>query len=217
MRIGYETIANDDMNAIQEVPKIMGRKAGLRKQKIFFDEFTAAASASAPNNLPGVTSNPALSLQGLDKGCAAFRALKDADQDPIGAKPKFLIVPPALEATALNLIMASEIVAGATGDNTQLAVVPNTRRYASRFEVVTSEYLGGDSAFSSRWGDKKWMLLADPIDMPLMILSYYQNQKTPTIKTVYGDTEIEGLKYVLWWGLGVSVAEKKSCVVSSPS
>ena len=30
VRIGYETIANDDMNAIQEVPKIMGRKAGLQ-------------------------------------------------------------------------------------------------------------------------------------------------------------------------------------------
>lgn len=158
-----------------------------------------------------------MSLNGLDKACAAFRALKDGDNDPIGAKPRFLIVSPALEATALNLVMASEIVAGATGDNTQLAIVPNVKKYASRFEVVTSEYLGADSAFASAWGDKKFMLLADPQDVPLMILSYYQNQKAPTIKTVYGDTELDGLKYVLWWGLGVSVAEKKSCVVSTPS
>ena len=217
VRIGYETIANDDMNAVQEIPKIMGRKAGLRKQKIFFDAFTTAAAAASPNNLPGVTSNPVLNLAGLDKGCAAFRGLKDADNDPIGARPKFLIVPPALESTALSLIQASEIVTGSTGDPTGLAVVPNIKRYASRFEVVTSEYLGSASPFSSNWGDKKWMLLADPDDVPLMILSYYQNQKTPTIKTVYGDTELDGLRYVLYWGVGVSVAEKKSCVVSSPS
>ena len=217
VRIGYETIANDDMNAIQEIPKIMGRKAGLRKQKIFFEAFTAAAAASAPNNLPGVASNPALNLAGLDKGCAAFRGLKDDDADPIGARPKFLIVPPALEGTALNLITASEIVSGSTGDATGLAIVPNIKRYAARFEVVTSEYLGATGPFASNWGDKKWMLLADPIDVPLMILSYYQNQKTPTIKTVYGDTEIDGLRYVLYWGVGVSVAEKKSCVVSNPS
>lgn len=217
VRIGYETIANDDMNAIQEIPKIMGRKAGLRKQKIFFEAFTAAAAASALNNLPGVASNPALNLAGLDKGCAAFRGLKDDDADPIGARPKFLIVPPALEGTALNLITASEIVSGSTGDATGLAIVPNIKRYAARFEVVTSEYLGATGPFASNWGDKKWMLLADPIDVPLMILSYYQNQKTPTIKTVYGDTEIDGLRYVLYWGVGVSVAEKKSCVVSNPS
>lgn len=217
VKIGYETIANDDMNAIQEIPKIMGRKAGLRKQKIFFDAFTSAAAASGASALPKVTGNPVLNLTGLDKACAAFRGLKDADNDPIGAKPRFLIVPPALEATALNLVMASEIVAGATGDATQLAVVPNVKRYASRFEVITSEYLGADSAFSANWGDKQYMLLADPQDVPLMILSYYQNQKAPTIKTVYGDTELDGLKYVLWWGLGVSVAEKKSCVLSCPS
>ncbi len=217
LRIGYETIANDDMNAIQEVPKLMGRKAGLRKQKIFFDAFTTAAAAASPNNLPGVSSNPALNLAGLDKGCAAFRGLKDDDNDPIGAFPKFLIVPPALEGTALSLVQASEIVSGSTGESTGLAIVPNIKRYASRFEVVTSEYLGAASPFSSNWGDKKWTLLADPSDIPLMILSYYQNQKTPTIKTVYGDTELDGLRYVLYWGVGVSVAEKKSCVVSSPS
>lgn len=217
VKIGYETIANDDMNAIQEVPKIMGRKAGLRKQKIFFDAFTKASAATGAAALPIVKGNPQLNLAGLDKACAAFRALKDDDNDPIGARPRFLIVPPALEANALNLVMASEIVAGATGDNTQLAVVPNVKRYASRFEVVTSEYLGADSAFASSWSDNKYMLLADPQDVPLMILSYYQNQKAPTIKTVYGDTELDGLKYVLWWGLGVSVAEKRSCVVSNPS
>ena len=177
----------------------------------------ALQALTAAAGITSVTSNPALTLTGLDKAFAAFRGLKDADNDPIGARPKFLIVPPALESTALSLIQASEIVTGSTGDPTGLAVVPNIKRYASRFEVVTSEYLGSASPFSSNWGDKKWMLLADPDDVPLMILSYYQNQKTPTIKTVYGDTELDGLRYVLYWGVGVSVAEKKSCVVSSPS
>ena len=211
LRLGYEAIANDDMNALQEIPKIMGRKAALRKQKIFFEALTGATGITA------VTSNPVLSLAGLDKASAAFRGLKDGDNDPIGAKPKYLIVPPALEQTAYNLTAAANIVSGATGDNTGLTIVPQAGRYAARLEVVTSEYLGSGGPFASDWGDKKYMLIADPADVPLMILSYYQNQKTPALKTVYGDVDIEGLRFVCYWGFGVSVAEKKGAVVSSPS
>ena len=61
------------------------------------------------------------------------------------------------------------------------------------------------------------MLAADPADVPVMILSYYQNQKTPQLKTVYGDVDIEGLRFVCYWGFGVSVAEKRGAVVSNPS
>ncbi len=211
LRIGYEAIANDDMNALQEIPKIMGRKAALRKQRIFFEAMAGATGIAS------VTGNPALTLTGLDKASAAFRALKDGDGDPIGAKPKFLVVPPALEQTAYNLTAAANIIQGATGDNTGLTIVPQTGRYAARLQVVTSEYLGTGGAFSSLWGDKKYMLLADPADVPLMILSYYQNQKAPALKTVYGDVDIEGLRFVCYWGFGVSVAETRGAVVSVPS
>ena len=211
LRLGYEAIANDDMNALQEIPKIMGRKAALRKQKIFFDALSSATGITA------VTSNPALTLTGLDKASAAFRGLKDGDGDPIGAKPAFLIVPPALEQTAYNLTAAANIVAGSTGENTGLTIVPQTGRYAARLEVVTSEYLGSGGPFASNWGDKKYMLIADPADVPLMIISYYQNQKAPQLKTVYGDVDIEGLRFVCYWGFGVSVAEKMGAVVSNPS
>lgn len=211
LRIGYEAIANDDMNALQEIPKIMGRKAALRKQKIFFEALANAAGITA------VSGNPALSLTGLDKASAAFRGLKDGDGDPIGAKPRFLIVPPALEQTAYNLTAAANIISGATGDNTGLTIVPQTGRYAARLDVVTSEYLGSGGPFASAWGDKKFMLAADPADVPVMILSYYQNQKTPQLKTVYGDVDIEGLRFVCYWGFGVSVAEKRGAVVSNPS
>lgn len=211
LRLGYEAIANDDMNALQEIPRIMGRKAALRKQKIFFEALTAAVGITS------VTSNPTLTLTGLDKAFAAFRGLKDADNDPIGARPRFLIVPPALEQTGYNLTAAANIVAGSTGDNTGLTIVPQTGRYAARLEVITSEYLGSGGPFASAWGDKKYMLLADPADLPLMILSYYQNQKQPQLKTVYGDVDVEGLTFKCWWGFGVSVAETKAAVVSNPS
>lgn len=210
LRIGYEAIANDDMNALQEIPKIMGRKAALRKQRIFFEALAGAGVSS-------VSSNPTLTLSGLDKAAAAFRALKDGDGDPIGAKPRFIIVPPALEQTAYNLTAAANIVQGTTGDNAALTIVPQAGRYAARLEVITSEYLGADGYLSKLWGDKKYMLLADPADVPLMILSYYQNQKTPQLKTVYGDVDIEGLRFVCYWGFGVSVAETRGAVISNPA
>ena len=211
LRIGYEAIANDDMNALQEIPKIMGRKAALRKQRIFFEALANAAGVAS------VSTNPTLTLTGLDKAAAAFRALKDGDGDPVGAKPRFLIVPPALEQTAYNLTAAANIVQGTTGDNAALTIVPQTGRYAARLEVVTSEYLGADGYLAKVWGDKKYMLLADPADVPLRILSYYQNQNPPQLKTVYGDVDIEGLRFVCYWGFGVSVAETRGAVVSSPT
>lgn len=211
LRIGYEAIANDDMNALQEIPKIMGRKAALRKQRIFFEALANAAGVTS------VSSNPTLTLTGLDKAAAAFRALKDGDGDPVGAKPRFLIVPPALEQTAYNLTAAANIVQGTTGDNAALTIVPQQGRYAARLEVVTSEYLGSDGYLAKSWNDKKYMLLADPADVPLMILSYYQNQNTPQLKTVYGDVDIEGLRFVCYWGFGVSVAETRGAVVSNPA
>ena len=199
------------MNALTEIPRIMGRKAGLRKQKIFFD---AVANASP---VQGITGNPTLTLAGLDKGLAAFRALKDADGDPLGLRPKFLLVPPALEQTALSFVTARDIVQGDTGSPTGLAIVPNASRYAGRFEAVVSEYLGSGGDFASAWGDKRWALLADPNDVPFVILSYYQNQRRPTLKTVYGDTTVEGLRFACWWGFGVSIAETKGAVFSNPS
>ena len=211
LRLGYEAIANDDMNALTEIPRLMGRKAAIRKQKIFFDLLANATPVT------GITGNPTLSLAGLDKGLAAFRGLKDGDGDPLGIRPKFLLVPPALEQTALSFVLARDIVQGETGSPTGLAIVPNASRYSGRFEAVTSEYLGSGGPFSSAWGDKRWGLIADPNDVPFIILSYYQNQRQPTLKTVYGDTTVEGLRFACWWGFGISIAEKKGAVFSNPS
>ncbi len=207
--ITYQQIVDDDMQALQDLPKIMGRKAAIRKQKAFFEAFTGASS------LPSISGNPALSLAGLDAGIGKIESLKDADGDPLGLKGKFLIVPPALKGTAYSLTMASSIIEGATGTPTGLAIVPNEKKYAEQLNVITSPFLGSDSDFATKWGDTKWMLLCDPIDTPLMLLSYYQGQKEPTVKSVYGDAEIDGVTIKLWWSFGVSVANKKSCALST--
>ncbi len=207
--ITYQQIVDDDMQALQDLPKIMGRKAAIRKQRAFFETFTKASS------LPGITGNPVLNLAGLDAGIGKLETAVDGDNDPLGLKGKFLIVPPALKGTAYSLTMASTLIEGATGSPTGLTIVPNEKKYAEQLNVITSPFLGSGGPFSSSWGDGKWMLLCDPVDTPLMLLSYYQGQKEPTVKSVYGDAEIDGVTIKLWWSFGISVANKKACAVST--
>ncbi|MBR5243099.1 MAG: hypothetical protein IKW13_02585 [Thermoguttaceae bacterium] len=208
LRLDYETIANDDMNALMDVPRLMGRKAAIRKQKLFWQTLCKGLGA-----VKRADKNPKFGLAGLDKVTAEFKGLRDDDGDPIGSRGKFLIVPPALETSALNIVNATQIVAAGGGGET--SIIPNVNRFATQFEVVAPHFIGSGSAASSLWGDAQYMLLADPAEIPLTIMSYYQNQRTPTLKTVRGQTEIEGLRYVCWWGFGVSVADPNAAVVST--
>jgi len=207
LRLDFETIANDDMNALMDVPRLMGRKAAIRKQKLFWQTLCEGLSG-----VKRADKNPKFGLAGLDKVTAEFKGLRDGDGDPIGSRGKFLIVPPALETSALNIVNATQIVAAGGAET---AVIPNVNRFATQFEVVAPHFLGTGSDLSNLWGDAQYMLLADPAEIPLTIVSYYQNQRTPTLKTVRGQTEIEGLRYVCWWGFGVSVADKNAAVLST--
>ena len=205
----FEDVANDDMSALTEVPKIMGRKAVLRKQRIFWETLCGY--------LDGVASpdkNPALSLKGLDAASATFDALQDSDGDPIGGAAKFLIVPTALKATAFNLVNATQIVA-AGGGSGDVVALPNANRFSSMFEIVATPYLGTKSRNAKKWSDAGYMLLASPDDRPLMTICYYKDQRSPTLETAYGQLKIDGLRVACYWGFGVAGAKKNAAVFST--
>lgn len=206
LRLPYEDIVNDNMGALTDAPQAMGRKAAIRKQKIWWDTLVTNLSS-----VGAVTSNPVLGIAGLDNMKKKLKSYKDTDGDPIGLRGRFLVVPPSLEVTALNIQNATQIVAD--GGET-LAILPNANRLANTFETIASEFIGTDGVVSG-WGDTAYMMLADPVDMPLMIVSYLSGQKSPTLKTVTGDYEIDGYKIGCWWGFGISFAEAKAAAYSS--
>lgn len=205
-RIKYQDLINDNTSALTDVPNRMGRKALLRKQRIWWE--TLAASTS---RFPTVSGNPVFGLSGVSKALAKLKGAKDADKDLLGIRGKYLLVPPALENEAFEIQHATSVVAAGGSES---VIRANANNLAGRFETIASDFIGSEGPVSS-WTDAAYALIADPADLPVMIVSYLNGNQGPNLQTVNGEFEIEGLRVGCWWGFGISLGEPKGGVYSS--
>jgi hypothetical protein len=126
--------------------------------------FNATAVGSAGGHANLLTT--ALSFTAFDAAVTAM--MKQTDQ-ALGAgeamllRPKFLLVPPALRATALNL-RNDEFQPG-TGNR-------DTNPYQNSFEVVVVP----------AWTDaNNWAIVADPAEAPMIYMIYPRGGRTPAV------------------------------------
>lgn len=168
--ISMEMVLNDDLNAFQSRPRLMatGARRGeelLGAQKI--------CGTTGPNgtfftsgHLNIVTSNPILSIQGLQTAMKILAAQKDADNEPIMINGMILMVPPALEVTAQNILNGLQI---RVNDNTsgpgggtagQFLYAQNWMK--GKLTLVVNPYI--PVVASSSNGDTTWFVIADPND-----------------------------------------------------
>ena len=211
LRLGYETIINDNTQALTQATFMVGRKAEVAKQRIWTEELVKGLTL-ASNPISALTGNPKFGLTGLDKAAAALKSSKDKDGDPIIASLKYVLVPTSLYNSAANIQHGLTIVAAA--GSTTHDLVPNSNPFASTFEAIESLFIGKNGNVAG-WADNGWMAFADPVDMPVMLMSYLNNQQSPTLMTVNGDYPIEGLKIGCWWCFGASLADTRGAVYSA--
>lgn len=114
LRISRQAIINDDLELLGTVPRKMGRAARATVGNLVYAILTGnpvlsdgvALFHATHNNLAG--SGAALSVASLSAGRAAMRIQKEASGgQPLNITPKYLLVPAALETTALQLINSS--------------------------------------------------------------------------------------------------------------
>lgn len=198
-------IINDDLGALTDIPRRLGRAAGMKFRRVFWGAFLATSDnffhSSNGNVVTG--SGTALTTAGtaLQTALTAFRAMRTSAADGeklIGGKPAVLMVPPALELVARSLLNSNAIVTTGTTD----ATIGNANVFAGLAELVVADWLS-DSDLAG-YSAAKWYLLRSPSIAPAMIVAFLNGQQSPTVETADADFNVLGIQMRGFhdWGVG---------------
>jgi hypothetical protein len=187
--LSWEDMINDDLSALRELPNRLAQGAHDTED---FVATSLVASAAGPNaaffggtalnvvtkaggsNL--ITGNPALATNSLSDALTAVQSRRDVDNRPIVITGFVLMVPPALEVTARNILNATEIRTTVGG---QQVIVGNW--LANRVTLVVNPWLPvvDQSANSAT----TWYLLPKPeTARPGVVLGFLRGHETPDLR-----------------------------------
>jgi hypothetical protein len=122
----WETMINDDLNAIKDTPARFGRAARRSEEKfvtqLYANNTTFYSNANFKNTVVAVGSytatNPPLSITALAQAMVIMANQTDQDGEPIEIESAVLVVPPALKVTAQNILNADYFFANDQGGTT---------------------------------------------------------------------------------------------------
>jgi hypothetical protein len=216
--VSWETVVNDDLDAISRIPQMHGAAARRTQNKHVYAVLTDNANMADGNALFSSThanldaSGAAPSVSELNTAYAAMRTQTGLDGETIiNVTPSFLIVPAALEATAYQLLgsiadpsttTATNEDAARPGFNANVLNIygPNGPR---RLTVVAEPQLDGNSTTA-------WYLAASNTQIDTVELSFLQGEETPVLENEWDfDTDVYrykirqtfGCKAIDWRGL----------------
>lgn len=189
--MSWETLTNDDLGAFTDIPDRLGR-AARRSEERFVTTLFADASGphaslytsgnrniiNATNAGSGFTAvNPPLSIDGLRQGFAVLANQRDADGAPILLEAVTLVVPPALEIAALEIVNATQIEVGADSAARRL-MTANWMR--NRVTVAVNAYLPLVSSTAN--GNTSWYLFGSPAaGRPALEIGFLRGHETPEV------------------------------------
>lgn len=202
LAITRKDIINDDLGALTQVPRRLGRGAALKLNDIFWTAFLNNSTffTSGRNNVS--TDTGALGLTGLTQADTIFMNQTDPDGKPLGIMPQILLVPTALKATALQL-MTSEKIKGDADE-------PDGNVWRGRFRVESSPYMS-NSSFTG-YSAAAWYLLADPQELPVIEIAALNGRVEPVIETADADFNVLGVQMRGYSDVGVALQEYRAGV-----
>lgn len=192
----WRMLVNDDLDAFRDIPDRLARGARRTEEyfatQLFIDASGPHASmfTSGNKNIVNATNagsvftavNPALSIAGIQQAFAVFGNMRDADGEPIMIDSAELVVPPALEVTAMNIINATEVwVTTASGDpaggsTAQQMHVANWVR--NKLRISVNPYI--PVVASSANGSTSWFIFATPDSgRPALEMGFLRGYETP--------------------------------------
>jgi len=235
-QLTWETLINDDLGVMQRLPRNLAVSARNSEEHFATGLF---ATSSGPNSTffsAGhaniVTGNPALSVSALTTAFTVLSSQKDADGNPILVDAAVLMVPPALEVTAQNIINATEILAAAGGGpgtgNDQLRVANWMRNKVS---LVVNPWL---PLIDTTHGSTSWYLLQAPGGMgrPISEIGFLRGYEAPqlfmkdpdavrvgggAVSPLDGDFDTDSVQYKVRHVFGGVLLDPKSAVASNGS
>lgn len=170
MAFSWEAGVNDDLQMLRDIPDRMGRAARRTENYMATRLYAGAGGPDAtlysagnrnlvvPTYSGGALTNPPLTIAGLADALAAFGNQVNEDGDPIEHDAVTLVVPPALEVVANNILNATSI------EVTQLGGIPNVARTDSSPSAT-----GEVRLLVANWMSKRVSLVVNPL-LPLIDL-----------------------------------------------
>ena len=173
-----ETIANDDLRAVQRIPTLLGLAAaqtlyrfvwGMLINNVTYTPDTTTVFSAGHGN----TAATALSNGNLSAARAAMRqqtAYGDS-KDILSILPKFLVVNPSLEQLAFELTESAVAIPTTSPDGGAAGNVPNLHQ---GMQAVVVDFFAATSATN-------WFVVADPSMIPTIELGFYNGQVDPEL------------------------------------
>lgn len=202
-QIDRRDLVNDDLGAFTQVARRLGRGGALKLNDVFWRLFLDnAAFFSVANNNYFTGAPTALGVASLETAEANFIKMLDPDGKPMAILPKSLLVPPELKRTGLALLNSTEV-----RDTTASTKYGTVNTFKGEFSVVTSPYMS--AAGYTGASAKKWYLLADPNDVPVILVGFLDGVERPTIEQAMADFDTLGIKMRGYWDFGVALHEPR--------
>lgn len=234
--ISFEMGVNDDLHAFQQRPMVMAQGARRGEDflatKLMFDANGPHASFYTAGNKNIITGNPVLSQASLQAAFTQIASQVDSEGEPIMITMYTLVVPPALEVTANNMVNALQVWIKEQGGTSNQELHINNW-LASRFTVVVNPYIP-IVATAGTTGTKSWTLTASPTDLtnrPAFMFGFLRGRRDPqlfmkepnqrqlggTADIMDGSFESDTIDYKLRHIFGASQGDPKMSVASNGS
>jgi len=201
----WETMINDDLNALKDTPARFGM--AMRRMEEFFATSLIANNTNffkkANNNVvdsgisnlatppqPTTFHMPPLSIAALQQAMLVFSYQRDLTNQPISLDAMILMVPPALEVWANNIMNATQLGlneqggtltaagAGATATNYNAERLYTTNWMKGRVKLVVNYQL---PIVDTTNGSTGWYLFSDPNYRPAVVFGKLRGHTTPEL------------------------------------
>jgi hypothetical protein len=230
----WETMINDDLDALKDIPARFGRAARRTEQKfatqLYCDGSGPHASFYTVGNANIITANPVLSIDAFQTAMTVLSAQKDSDGEPIMIDMVHLVVPPALEVVANNILNATQLeLTGSGGTSNSKLITANWMRNRVRLHV---DYYIPIIASTAN-ANTSWWLFADPgNNRPALEVGFLRGHLTPEIfikspntisvggssaDPMNGDFDTDSIQYKVRHVLGGTQMDPKMTVASNGS
>lgn len=210
MDFSFETIANDDLDALKDTPALFGRAARRTEEKRATALFCSSTGPNATffaagnNNImtsavftsigaTGYTlgNNPALSIDAVKWALVLLARQRDLDGEPIAIESAVLVYPPELKVDAENILNAREIYANIEGGNTQTATAGGSTFMYNGIKLVTANWAAKFAQGALNYylpvvnttnGGTAWYIFATPKNgRPALQQSFLRGRERPQI------------------------------------
>ena len=186
--ISWESMINDSLGAFQDVPQRMAL-AAARSEYYFATSLFAAAGGDGNASLFGATITDCgqaitnlgvlpLTIGNLETTMELMAAQQNPGGEPLGIRPKHLVVGPALEFTARAILTSALVQWTEVGAGAGIPVPTSNVIPQMGLQLHVNPYI---PVIDTTHGGTSWYLFADPSDVAAMEFGYLRGHESPEI------------------------------------